>query len=362
MPTRATSKSNRIHMEGYPYRHARRLTEVALKSGVAVLLRGHPGVGKSSLAADVARLLGLPIIDIRLAQRDPAELAGVCFPDHERQVLRQFPPEWVRDACDRPSLVFLDEINAAVTRLHQAAAYQIVLERRVGPFVFHPDTRVMAAGNLEEDNAIVSSLSSALCNRFAHIVLAADHRDWLDWAAGAGIHEAIQGYIALHGGEALYANSGDVAFPTPRSWEMASKLFCAADEELRKGAVSTCVGTEAAERLFNYLRIYRQVRPERILLKGEIPDFSTGKKAEPSFVSAAVFSVAAWLCQHPELPKGALPNVVKFITAPGLDPEYAFLFLRQVKGCADLYQRLKQLPEFRSLATQMMTLQTELYR
>ena len=121
---------------------------------------------------------GLPLIDIRLAQRDPAELAGVYFPDHDRRCLSLYAPDWVRQVCEKPGLVFLDEINAAVTRLHQAAAYQIVLEHRVGPFKFHPDTLVLAAGNLEEDNAIVAQLSSALCNRFVHYTLRVDTDCW----------------------------------------------------------------------------------------------------------------------------------------------------------------------------------------
>jgi hypothetical protein len=306
--------------------------------------------------------MGLPMTDIRLAQRDPAELAGVCFPDHQQQVLRQFPPEWVRDACNRPVLVFLDEINAAVTRLHQAAAYQIVLERRVGPFTFHPDTRVMAAGNLEEDNAIVATLSSALCNRFAHVVLTVSVEDWLEWARTAGVDEAIQGYIARNGAEALYQNTGDMAFPTPRSWEMASRLYKASPEPQRKRAVAACVGIEAAEKLFSFIRLYTQVRPERILLKGDIPDFTTGRKAEPSFVSATVFAVCAWLASQESLPAQALVNVVRFISAPGIDPEYAFLFLRNIKSRGSVYEQLKTIPEFQTLASELMALRTELYR
>jgi len=355
-------KPLQVSREGYSYSQTRKLVEVAVRAGIAVLMRGHPGVGKSALAAEVAGALGLPMIDIRLAQRDPAELAGVCFPDHDGQVLRQFPPEWVRDACDHPVLVFLDEINAAVTRLHQAAAYQIVLERRVGPFAFHPGTRVLAAGNLEEDNAIVASLSSALCNRFAHVVLAVDARDWLEWASAAGVDEAIQGYVARNGEEALYTHNGDVAFPSPRSWEMASRMYQAADESLRKRAVAACVGVEAAEKLFSYIGIYRQVHPERIVLRGEIPDFTQGKRSEPSFLSAVVFAVAAWLTNGAELPDEALPNVVKFLSAPGVDPEYAFLFLRQVRAKGALYERLKALPEFRSVASNLVSLRTELYR
>ncbi|TNF32987.1 MAG: AAA family ATPase [Deltaproteobacteria bacterium] len=348
--------------DGYSYGEVRALVELTLRAGISVLLRGHPGVGKSALAHELASAMGLPLEDIRLAQRDPAELAGVYFPDRERQVLALFAPDWVQRACEVPTLVFLDEINAAVTRLHQAAAYQIVLEHRVGPFRFHPGTVVLAAGNLEEDHALAATLSAALTNRFAHYTLRVDAASWLTWGADAGVDEAILAYIGRYGEEALYSNDGEYAFPSPRSWEMASRVYRAATEAERRRAVAACVGAAAAEKLFAYLRIYQRVNAARIVRKGQAMDFARGKSAEPSFIYAALFSVAAWLNHEGTPTDDELPNVVAFLRSPGLDPEYVFLFLRQVKGNAALMARLKGLPEFRALAGELVRLSAELYR
>ena len=137
---------NGIRTDGYSYPEVKSLVEITLEAGISALVLGHPGVGKSAMAAELAHEYDMPLIDIRLAQRDPAELAGVYFPDHSQNCLSLYAPDWVMRAVAEPVLVFLDEINAAVTRLHQAAAYQIVLERRVGPFEFHPGTKVLAAG------------------------------------------------------------------------------------------------------------------------------------------------------------------------------------------------------------------------
>ena len=350
-------------LEGYAYPELLPLVEATLGTGISVMLRGHPGVGKSSLAAEVGRHMGLPLVDIRLAQRDPAELAGVYFPDRRRRVLSLFPPEWVSQACKEPVLVFLDEINAAVTRLHQAAAYQIVLERRVGPFAFHPGTRVLAAGNLEEDNAIVASLSSALCNRFAHYTLRVDASAWLRWGACQGLDGAVLAYIGNAGEEALYDNNGDHAFPTPRSWEMASRVHAATPPELQRQAVAACVGPAAAEKLSSFSRITGRVKPERIVRKGLAMDFTRGKKAEPSFVYAAVFAVAGWLNQHvAELGERELANTVTFLRSPGLHPELVFLFLRQLRLTSGLRRRLGQVQTYRELAGELVSLQAELYR
>jgi len=356
----ATMKPLPFDGEGYAYDELRPLVELTLRAGTSVLLRGHPGVGKSTLAAETAAAMALPMIDIRLAQRDPAELAGVHFPDRERGVLSLFPPEWVRDACESPVMVFLDEVNAAVTRLHQAAAYQIVLERRVGPFQFHPGTVVMAAGNLEEDSAIVTPLSSALCNRFAHYTLRADVATWLAWGARNGIDEAILAFIGRHGDEMLYRHDGEPAFPTPRSWEMASRVLTAVDPSLRKRAVASCVGSAAAEKLEAYLRIYRRVNATKILQSGRAMDFRRGKAADPSFIYAAVFAVAACLKREVSLREEEMPNVVRFLRSPGLDPEFVFLFLRQLRDDRDLLDRLKPLPEYRTLAGELVDLRTGL--
>ena len=348
--------------EGYSYTQLRELITLTLDEGISVLVRGHPGVGKSSLAQEIAEDLDLPIIDIRLAQRDPAELCGVHFPDRERQVLSLYPPEWVRQACDAPALVFLDEINAAVTRLHQAAAYQIVLEKRVGPFVFHPETRVMAAGNLEEDNAIVIGLSSALCNRFAHFILQVSAQAWLSWAAGVGIDPVIRAYVARHGESVLYENNGADAFPTPRSWEMASRVYRRAPEPLRRRAVAACIGPAAAEKLATFLKIYGRVDAEGIVRRGKQVNFTKGTSKEPSFIFAAVFAVGSWLCAGAAQDDVAAKNVAKFLRSPGLDAELVFMFLRQIRDLEELMTRLRAVGEFQALANLLVTLRTELYR
>ncbi len=345
-----------LRNRGLAYTELRPLVETTLRSGISVLVRGHPGVGKSTMANEVASSMGLPIEDIRLAQRDPAELSGVYFPDRDKNELALFAPEWVQRACNQPMFIFLDEINAGVTKLHQAAAYQIVLEHRVGPYVFHPETVVMAAGNMEEDGHIVSTLSSALCNRFAHYTLRPCAETWLEWGTSAGIHPAILGYIGRHKESALYQQNDEYAFPSPRSWAMASQVFSNAEAHLGKRVVAACVGNKAAGELFSFISIYQKIDPARVILKGKMIDFTLRKHAEPSFIYAAIFAVANWLVHEEEIPDEALPNVVQFVQANGLDPEFGFLFLRHINKRADLIARLRPFPEYRALAKELVLL------
>lgn len=362
-PRKAATPQAPPRMEGYSWRELHGLVGTTLRAGLSVLVRGHPGVGKSTLAQRLAAEFGLPLIDIRLAQRDPTDLCGVMFPDRETQTLQVYPPAWARRAAESPCFIFLDEINAAVTKLHQAAAYQIVLEKRVGEVRFHPDTVVMAAGNLEEDNAIVASLSSALCNRFAHYVMRVDVAAWLEWGAGVGMDASILAYIGHHGADALYSPGGaDMAFPSPRSWEMASRLLRAGDPADHKRLVAACVGAANAQRYFTYMKVHARVNVKAILVDGQMPDFREAAEAEPSFVYGAVFAVAGALRAGFAVGDRELPRIVQFLTLPGLDPEYVFLCLRHIRANEALFARLRALPAFRELAGQLMGLQLALYR
>ena len=352
-------KLDPISETGYTYGQLFPVIQATLESGISVLLLGPPGVGKSSMAIELARVMKRRLIDIRLAQKDPAELGGVYFPNRDTQTLELFPPAWVKTACSEPCLVFLDEFNAAVTKLHQAAAYQIVLERRIGDFGFHPDTVVLAAGNREEDNAIVTPLSSALCNRFAHFELRPDADAWLEWAAGHGINGNIMAFVRTYGDEVLFAVSDEHSFATPRSWAMASRVMEKVHPRDIKRAVAACIGVSMAERFCEYMALYLKVDAAKIIVDGGQVDFV--KNSEPSFVYAAIFAVAGYLANNP-VEDRHLENIVKFITSPGVFPEYRLLFLRQLHHRArKLFERLKSLKSFRKLAGELVALRVSLY-
>ena len=351
--SRRASRGRAPSVEGYGYRDLRPLVNTALESGVSVLLTGHPGVGKSALAADLAGALGLPLVDLRLAQREPAELCGVYFPDPAGGALELLAPPWATQVCDAPALLFLDEINAAVTRLHQAAAYQLVLERRVGPRPLHPGTRVLAAGNLLEDGPVVTPLSSALRNRFAHFRMRVCAEDWLAWAEAAGLAPEVVAYVRAHPHRAealLYQPSDDDAFPSPRSWALAGRLFPRGAPEDRRRLVAACVGVEAAEALFNFLALYGRIDPAAVVTRGAAVDFSRGRNRDPSFIHAVMLAVADWVRAQPRFDPAWAAGLTGFLGAPGLDPEYAVVLLRQLQQAPAVLEALHAHPPFRAWA------------
>ncbi len=315
--------------EGLPYPRLLPLIRQSLQSGSSVLLRGKSGVGKSSLAYELAtEHLHLPIVDIRLAQKDPAELAGVYVPNHETKTLDLYAPDWVHACCREPKFLFLDEINAAVTKLHQAAAYSIVLEHRVGPFPFHPQTVVMAAGNLEEEEALAVPMSTARQNRFRHFIMRVDAEAWLLWAARKGLSPDIMAFISAFREHVLYRRTGEYAYATPRSWADAAKIEnLEVPERERRALIASCVGAAMTDEFWVFLKIYRRVDIPAILTRGEIPALG----GDPSFIWALT-NALAHLLRHKGLSKEQAPNLLKLFNCPDYSDEYITLLLKMLDG------------------------------
>lgn len=311
------------------YKTIKKLAKTALEANLSVLVLGHPGVGKSTMARELAQEFGLPLIEIRLAHVDPSELVGVQMPDKETKKLVWYVPEWV--PVDKPAFIFLDEINAGVTKLHQAAAYQIVLDRRAGAATFHPDTKIMAAGNLEEDNAIVTPLSQALNNRFVHFQLEPEVETWLEWAAGAGISPEMRAFVHFRGLQALYNNTGEPAFPTPRSVAMADKLYQAAKDKKMskfeiKQLVASAIGEGTAVQFVEFIELYKTIDLEKAVKTGEINITSR----DASFYYALTYGASTYVRE-----KFTPKDIEKYGTGiisllKKIPQEYVVLFLKEV--------------------------------
>ncbi|MGC8766415.1 MAG: AAA family ATPase [Brevinematia bacterium] len=323
------------------YKRIKKLVKTSLSANLPVLILGHPGCGKSTMAKELAQEFGLPLIDIRLAHEDPAELTGVRVPDKDTSKLVVYVPDWV--PTDKPVFLFLDEINAGVTKLHQACAYQIVLDRRAKSVPFHPETKVIAAGNLEEDNAIVTPLSQALNNRFVHFELVPDIDCWLDWAKNVGITPVTRAYIAFRGIKGLYNNTGERAFPSPRSIEMADKVYREAKkaglkkDEIRD-LIAACIGQGDAVQFIAFEEIYSEIKIEDVVKTGIIP-----KNGEVSFLYALTFGIASFVRDKlsPKDIRKYEHGLTRF--AISIPREYLVLFVKEIADKSNIFNAIVEI-------------------
>src|SRR5690606_25955626 len=112
---------------------------------LSVMIWGAPGIGKSSIVAQVCESGKLDFIDLRLSQLAPTDLRGLPVPRDKQSAW--LPPEFL--PTEGQGILFLDEINLAPPAM-QGVAQQLILDRRVGSYVLPDDWFVWAAGNRKE--------------------------------------------------------------------------------------------------------------------------------------------------------------------------------------------------------------------
>jgi MoxR-like ATPase len=76
----------------------------------------------------------------------------------------------------------MDELNSAAPSV-QAAAYQLILNRRVGTYQLPDNVVMVAAGNRETDKGVTFRMPAPLANRFVHLEMTVDWDDYFEWAA-----------------------------------------------------------------------------------------------------------------------------------------------------------------------------------
>ena len=234
-----------------------------------LMVWGAPGVGKSTVVREVAEAEGIGFIDIRLAQREPVDLRGLPVPDGD-QVRWLLSSDWPRDPNSRGILLF-DELTAA-DRTLQVAAYEILLDRRLGDlYRVPPGWLLMGAGNRSGDRAVATTMSSALANRFCHLEVTPDLDAWVAWAHARGIDPVVTGFLRFR--PVLFLDlSGalDHGWPSPRSWERVAHELALAratnlDDRLLRLLIVGLVGAGPGQELLAFREMVERYDAQAIL-------------------------------------------------------------------------------------------------
>lgn len=205
-----------------------------------VFIWGPPGIGKTAIINDFGNELGMPVISLLGSQLAPEDLIGVPrIVEEAAKVFSVFAPPRQIAGHEGAIILFCDEFNAASPEV-QKSFYSLITEQRLGEMRLPAGSIVILAGNRAQDNAIVRAVSSALMNRVLHVELAANQRDWLVWAHGAGIHSYVLQYIQTRP-DHLFKDppKTEEPFSTPRSWHILSDALTTYGEKLTPQIVST---------------------------------------------------------------------------------------------------------------------------
>lgn len=148
------------------------------RAGVATLLWGPPGVGKSSLIEGLSDAEGMPSEVVYPALSDPSDFNGLpVIRDHGVDLCA---PAWANRLAEAGrGILLLEELTTASPSL-QAAALGVALGGVVGSLTLPRDVWRIAAANPPEYAADGWTLAPPLANRFLHLEFMPTADDWID--------------------------------------------------------------------------------------------------------------------------------------------------------------------------------------
>jgi len=236
---------------------------------------------------------GLECFDIRLSLLNPVDLRGIPIVVDDR--VRWMTPEFLMNRG--PCRFFLDEINVAPPAT-QAAAYQWVLDHRIGEWQMdreihttklgnkRPKQTIVAAGNRATDQAFVHQMGAPLRNRFALVDVEPHFDDWKEWALNARVSHLVINFLAYTArvGAGLQAESkygllfffdpaqhAQSAFPTPRSWAMTSRFITESPEfSMDVEAIASMVGGAVATKFAAFVKVADKLPDAGEVLAGDM--------------------------------------------------------------------------------------------
>jgi hypothetical protein len=283
---------------------------VAMHQRVPVVLWSHPGVGKTALVCQIGERLGRLVATLVGSTLEATDIGG--YPVLGEQGVEFRPPAQLARIAGTDAILFLDELTTSPPPV-QAAMLKLVLDRRVGNLALGDRVAIVAAANPPESAADGYDLAPPMANRFCHLGLEAHPEVWIDGMLGgwklmplpelgdvsaSSAIALVTGFIRarpelLNPGPPADRVQAGRAWPSPRSWDMATRLLAAADAvELRRSTlfalVAGCVGSGAATELLAYRARLNLPDPEALL---------AGEDSITEFASAdLVFAGLAGLC------------------------------------------------------------------
>jgi len=289
-----------------------------------IFIWGSPGIGKSSIVKQVAKEKDLEFLDLRLSLLDPTDLKGIPFFNKDSNEAVWAQPDFLPKDKNSAGVLFLDEINTAPPSV-QAAAYQLILDRKIADYELPPKWVIVAAGNKESDRGVVYKMPPPLSNRFVHLELEVDFNDWKEWAYKEGIEPIVISFLNFDSSNLFKFDplSSSKSFATPRSWEYVDKILKSnLPKELELDAIAGAVGKDIALLFISFKNIYNKLPNIKDILNGKEVEF----ESEPKILFALIGAIVS---KAKSASKEQLENIIKF--SYRLPKEFAIALIKDMQ-------------------------------
>lgn len=319
------------------------LIAARFKAGIKrpLLVESSPGIGKTQIAAQAAKEMGIGFLAIHAPLLQPEDYGFPVISSDKSTVnfvvsRDKFP---IESASELPEngIFLIDELSQADNSAQKILA-NLIQERDIHGQKLKPGWLVIATGNRLTDRAGANRLLSHLKNRLTTIELDASIDDWSQWAIENNVKSEVIAFLRFRP-ELLNAfdPQNDIN-ATPRSWvEGVSAALGAIDPTQEMEDFKGDVGEGAAAEFCGFLKVYRKLpSPDSIMLnpaKAEIPN-------DPATLYALCGALA-----H----KTGTDNFGRIMTYVGrMAPEFTVLYIRDALKRKPEIQATKEFIEWAS--------------
>ena len=210
-----------------------------------VLLRGRHGIGKSTVVYQYAVQQNMEVVERRASQMTEGDLVGL--PSIEGKSTSFNPPDWFKIACDRPVVLFLDEVDRATLEVRQGI-FELTDSRKLNGHKLHEDTMVFAAVNGGDHGAQyqVGEMDPAELDRWTVFDIEPSVEDWLSWAKDSNVSDEVWNFINQNRTHLEHKDDFEPnkVYPSRRSWERLDQ--CLTHGNLLKESSPTLYNLTAA--------------------------------------------------------------------------------------------------------------------
>jgi ATPase family associated with various cellular activities (AAA) len=240
------------------------------------MLRGEPGIGKSSMLEAIASRLGYDSAYIDVPNMDLGDIAMPVI-DHETRTTKYYPNARFKVHNGKPVVMMFDEFSKGAdpvkNMLHPC------LEKanpRLGDVSLDNRSVIFLTGNLTTDG-VGDTLKAHTRNRIVELIVAKPSADeWIEWAIAKGIEPEVIAWVNrfpqvlasyTDGGQAdnpyIYnPRKPMTAFVSPRSLETASNIVRTRkdnDADAVIAALTGAIGESGARDMQAYIEFADQL-------------------------------------------------------------------------------------------------------
>jgi hypothetical protein len=180
-----------------------------------VLLVGPHGIGKSEILEQAAKELEIGYIVRDLSLMEPPDLAGM--PQLSGEVTRFLPPAFL--PTTGKGILCFEELNRCAQYM-RGPCLQLLTAGVLNDYTLPSGWLPVAAINPADSDYEVADLDPALLSRFVVANVVPDRAEWLRWAEGNGVHQAVVGFVGDNA-QIFEGKKGS----NPRAWKYASDVL-----------------------------------------------------------------------------------------------------------------------------------------